>query len=167
MFVDISEILNKKNAKLSFDISEYISTNDYKPNINEFLSPVKVEGTVVNINKEFRLTAKGTVMVLINCDRCLKNIEYTLNFDIDEIYANTGGCGEIEVFDGSIIDISSAVKKNIIFSLPMKVVCKEDCKGLCPVCGKNLNEGDCSCDTSYINPSFESLRSLFKFDEEV
>lgn len=49
----------------------------------------------------------------------------------------------------------------------MKVVCREDCKGLCPVCGKDLNKGDCDCDTTYRDPRFESLRALFNDDEEV
>ena len=49
----------------------------------------------------------------------------------------------------------------------MKVLCREDCKGLCPVCGKDLNDGDCGCDRTERDPRFESLRALFNDDEEV
>lgn len=167
MFVDISEILMKKGQSATFDISKDLSSDEYKPNINKFLSPVKVEGTVTNVDGKFNLKAKGSVNVLLSCSRCLKDVEYELLFDIDEIYTNTGNEEEAETFNGSIIELSSVVRRSILFSLPMKVVCREDCKGLCPVCGKDLNEGECNCDTSYINPKFESLRSLFKCDEEV
>ena len=90
MFVDISEILMKKGQSVTFDISKDLSSDDYKPNINKFLSPVKVEGTVTNVDGKFELKAKGSVNVLLSCSRCLKDIEQELLFDIDEIYTNTG-----------------------------------------------------------------------------
>lgn len=167
MFVDISEILMKKGESISFEVSESLSSDSFKPNINAFLSPVKVEGTITNIDGKFDVSAEGSVDVLLSCSRCLKDIETELDFDIEEIYTNTGNEDEAETFNGSIIELSSVVSRSILFSLPMKVICSEDCKGLCPVCGKDLNEGDCGCDTTYINPKFESLRSLFKCDEEV
>ena len=157
----------QKGGQTSFNLSADILPKDYKPNINEFLSPVKVEGTVSNTDGKFSLTAKGNVKALLSCNRCLKPVKYDIAFDIEEVYTNTGSEDEAETFTGSIIDISPVVRRSILFSLPMKVVCSEDCKGLCPVCGKDLNEGECGCDTSYINPKFESLRSLFKCDEEV
>ena len=49
----------------------------------------------------------------------------------------------------------------------MRVECREDCKGLCPICGKDLNDGDCGCDRTIRDPRFESLRALFNDDEEV
>ena len=81
--------------------------------------------------------------------------------------ANASYDEEIETFSGDSIDLTSSVIRNILAVLPMKVVCRDDCKGLCPVCGQNLNIKDCGCDTTYIDPRFESLRSLLKFDEEV
>jgi len=167
MFVDISGILMKKGSSLSFKAEEKLSSDNYKPNLNAFLSPVKVEGTIRNVDGRFEVEAKGEIDVLLNCGRCLKCIEYRLDFDINEIYTNTGNDEEAETFSGSTIELDSVVERSILFNLPMKIVCSEDCKGLCHICGKDLNEGDCGCDTSYINPKFESLRSLFKCDEEV
>ncbi|MEI3507380.1 MAG: DUF177 domain-containing protein [Anaerotignum faecicola] len=74
---------------------------------------------------------------------------------------------ETETFTGDQIDLADFVKRGIIGELPMKVLCREDCKGLCPVCGKDLNEGDCGCDRTIRDPRFESLRALFSDDEEV
>ena len=165
--INISEILMHEGESISFSISEDVDINDYKSHINQFLSPVKVEGTVTNKKGKLELIAKISTKVYLCCDRCLKPVEYNISLDVDEFYTNKNIEEEAEVFTGSEIDISPVVKRSILFSLPMKVVCSEDCKGLCPVCGKDLNEGTCSCDTSYINPKFESLRSLFKIDEEV
>ena len=166
--IDISEILTRKGSSISFNVSDNVDVDNYKPEINKFLSPVKVEGTITNNEGNFKLTAKLDAKVSLSCYRCLKPVEYDISLDIDEVYTNNAGNDEeAETFVGNTIELSSIVRKSIIFSLPMKVVCSEGCKGLCPVCGKDLNDGPCSCDTSYINPKFESLRSLFKVDEEV
>ena len=68
---------------------------------------------------------------------------------------------------GYNLDVDQLVGNELTLNLPMAVLCSDDCKGLCPVCGQNLNIKDCGCDTTYIDPRFESLRSLLKFDEEV
>lgn len=167
MFIDISEIMMIKGGNMSFSVSESIDEKDFMPDVNKFLSPVKVKGTVTNIKGDFHVEGEGTTVVQMSCSRCLKPVDVNIEFDVDEIFSNTGKEEEAETFTGSTIELSSVVKKCILFSLPMKVVCDEDCKGLCPVCGMDLNEGDCGCDTAYINPKFESLRSLFKVDEEV
>ena len=106
--------------------------------------------------------------VLLWCDRCLAPVRKELCFEIKERFAHTGSENEeTETFSGDQIDLADFVKRGIMEVLPMKVVCREDCKGLCPVCGKDLNKGDCDCDTTYRDPRFESLRALFNDDEEV
>ena len=155
----------KKGQSVTFDISKDLSSDDYKPNINKFLSPVKVEGTVTNVDGKFELKAKGSVNVLLSCSRCLKDIEQELLFDIDEIYTNTGNEEEAETFNGSIIELSSVVRRSILFSLPMKVVCSEDCKGLCQHCGADLNEGDCGCSQENIDPRWAALVDIMEKDK--
>ena len=88
---------------------------------------------------------------------------------MNENFKATGDISEEDFigFSGDEIDITEIVMDAVHIATPMKVVCDDDCKGLCPSCGKNLNEGDCGCDNTYINPKFASLRSLFKDDEEV
>ncbi|MCI1959602.1 MAG: DUF177 domain-containing protein [Clostridia bacterium] len=167
MFVDISEIMMIKDGNVSFDFSENFDAKDFMPDVNKFLSPVSVEGTVTNIKGDFHLKGNGKTVVEMSCSRCLKPVNVNIEFELDEIFSNKSKEEEVETFTGNTIELSSVVKKCILLNLPMKVLCDEDCKGLCPVCGKDLNEGDCECDTTYINPKFESLRSLFKVDEEV
>ena len=64
------------------------------------------------------------------------------------------------------VDLKPAVIADIMLNMPMKAECSDHCKGLCPKCGHNLNEGDCGCDRGYINPQFEKLLTLFKDDDE-
>ncbi|HCT65196.1 MAG TPA: DUF177 domain-containing protein [Lachnospiraceae bacterium] len=166
MNVDISKILKANGESLDFEIEKNITDIENYPDVCEFLSPVKVEGTVTNFEGEFLVEAKGSTTVVMNCSRCLKPTTVDVKFGIKENFSNTGK-EETETFLGDTIDLTSIVGRSILIGLPMKVVCDEDCKGLCPICGKDLNEGDCECDTTYIDPRFESLRSLFKLDEEV
>lgn len=169
MKINVFEIMRKKGEMLPFELSESMENTEGYPDVVDFLKPVKVEGTLTNSGDFIVLEGKGTAELQLPCDRCLKSVNVKVNFNLKEKFSNTGSNGkeEMETFSGESIDISEVVRRAILASMPMKVLCQEDCKGLCPICGKDLNEGDCGCDTSYINPKFESLLSLFQSDEEV
>lgn len=169
MKINVFEIMKKKGELQLFELSESIENTEVYPDVVNFLKPVKVEGTLTNSGDFIILEGKGTVELQLACDRCLKSVNVKVNFNLKEKFSNTGSNGkeEIEFFSGESIELSETVRRAILASMPMKVLCKEDCKGLCSMCGKDLNEGDCGCDTSYINPKFESLLSLFQSDEEV
>lgn len=169
MKINVFEIMRKKGEMLPFQLSESMENTEGYPDVVDFLKPVKVEGTLTNSGDFITLEGKGTVELQLPCDRCLKSVNVKVNFNLKEKFSNAGSNGkeEMEIFSGESIDISDVVRRAILANMPMKVLCQEDCKGLCPMCGKDLNEGDCGCDTSYINPKFESLLSLFQSDEEV
>mgnify|MGYP000910273003 CR=1 FL=1 len=168
MLLGMAQLFGKSGFSMPVRLTEQINdTSDY-PDVVEFLQPVKIEGTLKNENEFFILEAKGDAEVMLQCDRCLAPVKKHLCFKIKERFAHTGKSNEeTETFSGDQIDLTDFVRRGIIGALPMKVLCSEDCKGLCPVCGKNLNEGVCECDTTYIDPRFESLRALFNVDEEV
>jgi uncharacterized protein len=101
------------------------------------------------------------------CRRCLRPVEgvfdeeITLVFDADATDEESGG-GETFVFDPSSgsLDISEAVRGEMILASNPYVVCDPECKGLCPRCGANLNEGPCDCAAQEIDPRWEALRGL-------
>lgn len=68
--------------------------------------------------------------------------------------------------DVTSIDITDIVRDSIILALPMKVLCRENCLGLCPVCGSNRNDGDCGCETSETDPRWKSLIGLINRDNK-
>lgn len=138
------------------------------PNVVGFMEPVRIEGILKNESEIFVLEAKGETKVSLACDRCLVPVAIEISFNIEERFSHTGRDDEeTETFSGDQIDLADYVQRGILGALPMKVLCREDCQGLCPVCGKDLNEGDCGCDTTELDPRFESLRALFNVDEEV
>ena len=67
--------------------------------------------------------------------------------------------GEFIVVEGMRLDLTALVREDLLLALPAKFLCREDCKGLCPMCGKNLNDGSCSCKKP-IDPRLEALRQL-------
>ena len=101
------------------------------------------------------------------CRRCLRPVagefdeEITLVFDADATEEQSDG-GELFVFDPASgnLDLSDAVRGEVILASNPYVVCDPECKGLCPRCGANLNEGACDCTTEEADPRWEALREL-------
>lgn len=105
----------------------------------------------------------GEIKYKTECDRCLEPTEQELVFDYTKDVKKF--CND-EEFDGIMLspdesfDYEQEVVTEVLLSFPTKHLCKEDCKGLCPVCGCNLNERECSCDKRVPDPRLEALRNL-------
>jgi uncharacterized protein len=121
-------------------------------------------------------TVKGTVTM--ECSRCLERFGQTVNLNIDEVYRLQEGPAPIRppassevveddsyvVYEG-ILDLNAALSDAIMLSVPMKPLCRQDCKGLCASCGGNLNVEDCDCVTEEIDPRLAVLRRLLDRDQ--
>lgn len=168
MMIEMGYLFNRKGSTLPVELVEKIDDVKDYPDVVEFVEPVRIEGTLKNEDDVFVLDAKGVTTALMECSSCLAPVRKELSFEIKERFAHTGRDDEeTETFTGDQIDLADYVKRGIIGELPMRVECREDCKGLCPICGKDLNDGDCGCDRTIRDPRFESLRALFNDDEEV
>lgn len=153
---------------MNLDISEKFESIEGYPDVLKFLEPVNVKGTLMNAENVIILDAKAITELIMPCDRCLAPVKVKLDFRLNEKFTNAGNLEqETEVFFDDLINIDEVLKREIILNIPMKVLCREDCKGICPKCGKNLNDSTCDCKESYINPKFKDLRALFNLDEEV
>jgi len=177
LIINVGRIRNNIGASVdfSFDFS-----NDDLPDINwQMKEGCTAEGKIVNEDGILVLTAKVKGEVSTICDRCLKEMDLPLEFDMEEkmVYVlDTKRFGslpldEVEeeyiIFKKDDIDFAYLLQENILTNLPSKVLCDEDCKGLCPKCGKNLNEGNCNCQTKKIDPRFAILAKLTEEIEEV
>ena len=169
MKVTVSKILKTVGESLDFEVEGNLSLSDIYPDVREFLSPVKVKGTVTSQKDGFLVKGAGSVSVTMLCCRCLKPVPTEVHFELEELFALTGKEQEkeTETFSGDTICLDQVVERSILTALPMKVLCEDNCKGLCPQCGKDLNEGPCGCTVSNIDPRFEGLRALFQLDKEV
>ena len=119
-----------------------------------------------------KILVQGTVRggIRVRCDRCLEPFHRDLESDF-HVYLVVPGQGadqeEIELLDedmevdfikGDAIDLGDMVREQVYLSLPMRSICMETCRGLCPSCGINLNEKDCRCRKAEGHPAFSKLR---------
>ena len=108
----------------------------------------------------------------VNCTRCLTPVQRELDivFDVDfvdkglfpdskETHLESADL-DIDVIEGNELDLSEVVREQILLNLPEQVLCREDCKGICPSCGKDLNEGECKCGEEEIDPRWAALKDL-------
>ena len=134
--------------------------------------PVTVTGKLRLRGAELVITGHLDGRVAVECDRCLKHVESSMNADFTCEYIsgqmyesnNVAELTEeemtVSVFDGEAIDVDEIVKEQILLSVPTRTLCRQDCKGICPVCGNDKNERDCNCETTEGDPRWAALREL-------
>jgi uncharacterized protein len=141
--------------------------------LEDFVGTVRLSGTLRKSSHQFFLngTVSGTMHRL--CDRCLAEVERRITVPINIYYIVEGDLddadsdgGEVEVrsihAEQHSIIVDEDVRQTLTIEVPIKILCKETCRGLCPNCGADLNEGDCACDTQEIDPRWGKLADLFK-----
>ena len=124
--------------------------------------------------KELVIRADTALTVLIPCDRCLEEVRYdfvlncTRHVDLGLSDAElTEELDESNFIDGYYLDVDRMLYQEILSEWPEKVLCREDCRGLCSVCGQNLNTGTCDCEDPGLDPRRSVVRDLFKNFKEV
>ena len=120
-------------------------------------------------NKELVISGKGEICVGISCDRCLTQTKTVLPLSFvrkldmkaapEEVSAELdgGSCPE-----GTDLDTDALFFSEVLLNWPARVLCRPDCKGLCPQCGRNLNEGSCNCQEPAADPRMSVIRDIFK-----
>jgi uncharacterized protein len=103
----------------------------------------------------------------LECGRCLALTPTTLGIEIEERFrpASMGLPQDAQVYPidaDNQLDLRPALRDLVIISIPMHAVCRPDCAGMCPVCGQNLNEGLCDCETDEIDPRLVALKALIE-----
>lgn len=114
-------------------------------------APAVFEGTCLGLGDGVFLI-RGTLAFSANtlCARCIKPVCVSISIPFEERFVRAGSAGddgELYAFEGDEIDLTEALDEAAIMGLPFRVLCDEDCKGLCPVCGADKNVGNCDCIT--------------------
>ncbi|MCI9102164.1 MAG: DUF177 domain-containing protein [Lachnospiraceae bacterium] len=126
--------------------------------------------------KERKLKVRGEVRLtlMIPCGRCLEPVGVPFHLTIEEeLDMNQSHEDRVEALDeqpyisGYDLDVDQLVSGELMANLPMKVLCKEDCKGICPQCGRNLNLGECGCEKDPADPRMAAIQDIFKQFKEV
>ena len=99
------------------------------------------------------------------CDRCLTEVTTELELSFDRIVTAPDAVTEDEdsreCMEGYQLDVEAFVYNEILVNWPVKILCREDCKGVCPECGQNLNMGDCGCDSFVPDPRMAVIKDIF------
>jgi len=122
--------------------------------------------------KDIRLRGRLSAGLELQCARCLEPVPQDVKREFELLYRPLGadaGRDELSVTDaeaeigyyqGDGLALEDVLREQILLALPLKVTCRVDCKGLCPQCGKNLNQEQCSCSTDVEDPRWAALKDL-------
>ena len=178
MIINISEILANPSVIREFEACP--SFTELKLSHSSYPVSHKEPFTLKVSTESGKLHVEGSteVRLLMPCDRCLDEVEIPFPIQIDvrvipdkasdgtsdgpEADDEIADLDEISFLDGCILDVDKLVSDEIVVALPTKVLCKEDCKGLCTICGTNLNHSSCSCDRSVGDPRMAAIRDIFR-----
>ena len=124
--------------------------------------------TLLRTDEEILVRGILQVAIVLECGRCLEPTTTTLHIELDERFrpvslSTVQDDDQVSVIDAdNQLDLRPVLKDLVIVSIPMHVVCRPDCLGLCPECGQNLNEGTCDCRSDDIDPRLVALKALIK-----
>lgn len=174
MIINISDIIQSVNKERTEEVS--ITMERFSSRLGDFsiLRKEPISLTIANReNKQLLLTGAVEIEMGLSCDRCLIDVPTVIHFDIDkELTIQEGSVvdDEMEETDyliGFELDVDKLVYAEILVNWPMKVLCKEDCEGICKVCGTNLNSGSCDCQKTELDPRMAAFQDIFNKFKEV
>lgn len=146
MVLNLKQLYNIVGEKL---IVDYAVDSDRLKEIKQFsfVDPVNVKGSVCNRAGVVMLSCVIEFVLDTVCDRCLIPFKKSFSFECEHILVRESNTDNDEyiVTENDSLDLDELVIQDILLQLPSKMLCNEDCKGLCPVCGTDLNFNECNC----------------------
>lgn len=173
MILDLSHIRQPET-----EVSRRYEPQAFAGRANPFqvVAPVVLAMRVFKDHERFRLVGTVSTELELACSRCLEPFRFPVNAAFDLRYLpqseNTGDEREIEEDDltdafyrDEAIDLGQLMDEQFYLALPMKPLCRDACKGLCPNCGVNLNETTCDCEVRWEDPRLAGLKALMNRDQ--
>ena len=166
MRISVSQLLKESTgATRHYEIDETVDVGD---------GSYEVRGEIRLVRTGRGMLVEGTLhtAVEIACSRCLELFTCPLTLHIEEEYFPTTDIvtgallplpeepGSFTIDDRYVLDLTEAIYQYVMLAIPMKPLCREDCAGICPTCGHNLNQGPCHCPSQEIDPRWAELGKL-------
>ncbi len=169
MRVDMTPILTGRTDTIGFAF-DWEGAGDLFPEFS-FEKPVRVAGEVTERSGCLLLTLRAEVFYKTECARCLKELHRALTLSLSKNAAVKGTLQDVDdddyvIIEDSAMELDEPVGELLFLELPSRDLCSEDCRGFCPKCGKNLNEGQCRCDTKEIDPRLAVLKKFLTTENE-
>ena len=177
MLINLSKVLSEPHRP----INEVVPCNltDIRSRMGKF-SIISKEDVMIDITylqkRQLEIIGKTSLVLEIPCDRCLEPVAVELKLDFtkkvelnqsndDDMFSDE--FDESNYIDGYTLDVDKLVYNEVLIGWPTKILCSEDCKGICNVCGQILNLGTCDCEDTSLDPRMSVIRDLFKNFKEV
>jgi len=156
------------------DLAHVYNPDDLNP-VDERIrltEPVTVTGRVKVAGNQVFVNGHVDTRAQVDCDRCLQPVDLPVkaDFALDYITGSEYESSQaaeltedelsVAVFDGEVLDVDEIVKEQILLAVPTRMLCREDCKGICPECGIDRNTGECSCVADDTDPRWAALKNL-------
>jgi len=168
----IVDLLSLKDEPLPFEFKIASGDIDLETEGVRIVGDINVVGELSKSAAKTDVKGSINAPVEVDCTRCLTPVRRELDivFDVDfvdkELFPDTRETHleaadlDTDVIDGSELDLSGIAREQILLNLPEQVLCRDDCKGICPTCGKDLNEAECNCGEKQIDPRWAALKDL-------
>jgi uncharacterized protein len=159
--LDVSGLLRGETRQLDFDVTlePVLDVDDV-----EAIAPSRFKGKAVNLSGYMELDAELTVTYATHCSRCMTRVQrelcHRVNAPVAETLENMDN-DEYIIPENGKIDLAELAREIFFLNVPMTHLCREDCKGLCPKCGKDKNLEDCGCSLQEKDPRWKALESFF------
>ena len=175
MLVQLSEIMNVPEGvntlSVPIEMKEFVLNGVAYPLIQKDSVMIRL----INLgNRKVKIEVKTSLALAVPCDRCTEDV--TIPMDIEtkkEIDFSMSEEQRAEDLDetnyvtGYDLDVDKLIYEEVLIGFPMKVLCRQGCKGICKVCGANLNKGECGCDRTELDPRMSVIRDIFNNFKEV
>ncbi len=173
MLINLSDALTYEgrvlNAKATLEMTQFRC----KLGTFEITDKSDVELVVSNCgDNKARIEGRCELQFKAACDRCLSEVPVSMVLNLEHTVTAPDVTNEDEEDDASFmegyqLDVEAFVYNEILVNWPVKILCKEDCKGVCLKCGANLNERECGCDTFIPDPRMAAIKDIFNANKEV
>ncbi len=166
MVIDVGPLLRGEVQKLDID---YMLTPEALDGVR-FESDAHVTGTLTDNAGYMRLVLKAELVYHGECARCLAPLDGVFSLDFERTVTTEGVLSEASldedsdeyvIIHGSSLDVDEPLSEELVLAFPTKLLCSEDCLGLCPRCGKPKKDGDCGCTEKEIDPRLAILATYF------
>jgi len=161
---------HKVTALIRADVGAQLtlSVNESRRNLGPDVTVDFIRGQLLLTRTDQHILAAGTLKSALTaeCVRCLEPFRLQLHIHLEELFVLHPGPRVMDMnycvdWNGTI-DLTPALREQVVLVQPIKPVCRPDCKGLCAKCGKNLNEGPCDCGDASTDPRLSALKALLE-----
>lgn len=168
MLLDLSQMRGERDRlQRTYAPDAFEPDEDYR-----VVQPVSLALDIYKKNSEVTLVGRVATVLQLECGRCLEPYSLPVEASFDLLFLphrDNAGEGEIEIEEDDLntafyrddtIDLGQLMREQFCLAVPMKPLCREECRGLCAHCGTNLNSSSCTCADTWVDPRLEGLRAL-------